>query len=326
MVNVAQKTQYNHTNEIVEKIGKILGYFPGFRTLHADGRFYKGTFQANPTAKQYSRAVHLQGDQVPVTVRFSKGGGDPFAHFGNTVGMATRFYLPDGRVTNSVMLSQKLFIANTVEQFLGLLEAGLPTEPGGPVNKAGLQAFLGQNPNTAAVFRMRGESLAPISFAHTEFNSVHAFLFLNADNVATPARYHWVPVAGVQGQPVETLSQQGLYVLYEELEERLKSGPVYFDMVLELAEQGDPLDDATALWPADRKRVAIGRLTLDGAIAEAELADKVMNHDPTALTDGIEPTDDPILQIRRGVYEVSAAQRSGGWRSCPFAHGKAEGS
>jgi len=37
-----------------------------------------------------------------------------------------------------------------------------------------------------------------------------------------------------------------------------------------------------------------------------------MNHDPTMLVDGIEATDDPILQIRRGVYELSAAQRSGG--------------
>jgi len=32
------------------------------------------------------------------------------------------------------------------------------------------------------------------------------------------------------------------------------------------------------------------------------------------LVDGIEASDDPILQIRRGVYEASAALRSGGWR------------
>jgi len=37
------------------------------------------------------------------------------------------------------------------------------------------------------------------------------------------------------------------------------------------------------------------------------------------LTDGIEATDDPILQLRRGIYEVSAATRTGGWHACPFA-------
>ena len=54
-------------------------------------------------------------------------------------------------------------------------------------------------------------------------------------------------------------------------------------------------------------------------ITEEEIGDPVMNHDPTVLTDGVEATDDPILQMRRGIYEVSAAQRSGGWHGCPFS-------
>ena len=39
-----------------------------------------------------------------------------------------------------------------------------------------------------------------------------------------------------------------------------------------------------------------------------------MMHDPTRLTDGIEPSDDPVLAARRGVYEVSVANRTGGWK------------
>lgn len=319
---MTQNSQYRGAEEIVAKIRRILGNFPGYRALHADGRLYRGTFRATPEAADFTRAQHLQGEEVPVTVRFSKGGGDPFAHFAATVGMAVRFWLPDGRVTNLVMLSQKLFVANSVEQFLGLLEAGLPTRPGGPVNRAGLQAFLAQNPNSAKVFAMRAESLAPVSFAHTEFNSVHAFRYVNAAGVATPARCHWVPVAGVKGQPVTTLAEQPADVLYGELAARLAEAPVGFDLVLEIAEPGDPLDDATALWPENRRRVVIGRLSVTAPIAEAETGDPVMNHDPTQLTDGIEPTDDPILQIRRGVYEVSAAGRSGGWQArVPAASG-----
>lgn len=312
--DMSQKSQYDHADDIVRKIGKVLGYFPGFRTLHADGRLYKGSFRANEDAAGFSRAVHLQGDEIPITVRFSKGGGDPYAHFSNTVGMATRFYLPDGRVTNMVMLSQQLFIANTVEQFLALLESGMPTEPNGPINKAGLQQFLAKNPNSAAVFKMRSETPAPVSFAHTQFNSVHAFLFVNREGKVTPARSHWVPVAGIKGQGAEVLKEADIHVLFAELEERLLRERVLFDLELELAETGDPLNDATALWPAGRKRVVIGRLELTGTITEEEIGDRLMNHDPTTLTDGIEPTDDPILQIRRGVYEASAAQRSGGWK------------
>lgn len=315
-------SQYRRADSIVENIHTVLGAHPGYRALHADGRMYRGSFRANEAAPTYTRAVHLQGDTIPVTVRFSKGGGDPFAHFSNTVGMATRFYLPDGRVTNLVMLSQKLFIANTVEQFVGLLEAAMPTEPGGPPNRAGLQRFLAENPNSLAVFKMREATPAPVSFAHTEFNSVHAFFFVNAAGDRTPARYHWSPVAGIQGQPAADLSRQPVDALFAELEARLAGSPVEFDMVLELAEPGDPLDDATALWPEERRRVTIGRLTLTAPTSEAEIGDPVMNHDPTALTDGIDATDDPILQVRRGVYEVSAAWRSGGWHTGPL--GKTE--
>jgi len=317
-----QNSQYRKAEEIVAKIKRILGDFPGYRALHADGRLYKGIFRANDEARNYTRAIHLQGAEVPVTVRFSKGGGDPYAHFGTTVGMATRFYLDNGRVTNLIMLSQKLFIANSIDQFVGLLDAGLPAKPGGGPNLEGLKAFLAKNPNSAKVFQMRAEAPAPVSLAHTEFNSVHCFRYINAKHRETLARCHWAPVAGIKGQPVADLAKQSSDVLYTELEDRLAREPILFDLVLELAEPGDPIDDATALWPQDRRRVVIGRMSLTAPASETDSHDPVMNHDPTVLTDGIEATDDPILQIRRGVYEVSAASRSGGWRGgCPFGGG-----
>ncbi|PZQ19849.1 MAG: hypothetical protein DI564_00985 [Rhodanobacter denitrificans] len=310
-----RNTQYGASEAIVRRIRTILGNHQGYRALHADGRLYRGAFQANDGARRFSRAAHLQGQVVPVSVRFSKGGGDPFAHFSATVGMATRFYLPDGRVTHLVMLSQKLFVASTVEQFCGLLEAAMPARDGEPLNKAGLEAFLARNPNSLNVFRMRAASPAPTSFAHTAFHAVHAFHYVNAEAQATAVRCHWVPVAGVQGQPVEALTRQDVSILFDELDQRLTHGPVMFDLVLELAMPGDPLDDATALWPEGRETVAIGRLTVEAPTTEAEQGDRVMNHDPTTLTDGIESAGDPILDIRRGVYEVSAAQRSTGWKA-----------
>ncbi|NMN07355.1 MULTISPECIES: catalase [unclassified Novosphingobium] len=311
---MTQNSQYRLAAELVEKIHAVLGRYEGYRTLHADGRLYRGTFRATPGAAHYSRAIHLSGQEVPVTVRYSKGGGDPFAHFNATVGMATRFYLPDGRITHLVMLSQKLFIARSIDQFIALVEAAAPLKPGGPPNLDGLKAILPQHPNAAAVFQMRAESPAPVSFAHTAFHSVHAFRLLNAADQETPARFHWIPVAGEQGQPPANLADKPVDILFEELTGRLAKESVAFDLQIELAEPGDPLDDATALWPEERRRVTIGRLTLMAPTDEAEIGDPMMNHDPSQLVDGIEPTDDPILQIRRGVYEASAALRSGGWR------------
>jgi catalase len=40
-----------------------------------------------------------------------------------------------------------------------------------------------------------------------------------------------------------------------------------------------------------------------------------MIHDPTRTTNGIDVTGDPVLNVRRGVYEVSAVNRGAGWKS-----------
>jgi catalase len=316
---MAQNSQYRRATEIVEKLHHVAGYHPGFRAVHASGKIYQGMFQADPIARQYTRAIHMQGDEIPVSVRFSKGGGDPAAPFGDVVGMATRFYLPDGRVTNLVMISQKLFFVNSIEQLIEFLEAIKPRTKNEKLNMTGLEEFLGANPNSLEVFKIRAGGPAPVSFAHTEFYALHVFFYINADNVATPARCHWVPVAGVRGQPLTSIQKESIEILYEEMEQRLKREPVSFDLVLDLAEQGDPLNDPSAPWPEDRKKVTIGRLTLKDTITKEEIGDPVMNHDPTMLTDGIEPSDDPILEIRRGVYEVSVAQRTGG-HGCPIGH------
>jgi catalase len=44
------------------------GFHPGYRRVHAQGLYYAATFGATPEAKKLSRAVHLQGQPVPVTV------------------------------------------------------------------------------------------------------------------------------------------------------------------------------------------------------------------------------------------------------------------
>lgn len=312
---MSQNSQYRNADLIVDRIHGVLGHYPGYRTLHADGRLYKGVFKAYEAARRFTRAVHLQGRELPVSVRFSKGGGNPHAFFNATVGMATRFYLHDGRVTNLVMLSQKLFFANTVEQFVELVNSAQPSAPGTGVNKAGLDAFLAVNPNVMNVFRMRAEALAPVSFGNTEFHAVHVFRYVNANDEVSHVRCHWVPIDGVKGQPPEFLTHESIDILFTEMATRLQAGPVEFELEIELGEPGDPVNDATALWPEDRERVRIGRLSVTAPTSEEEIGDRLMNHDPTMLVDGIEATDDPILQIRRGVYEASAAQRSGGWQA-----------
>ncbi len=123
---MAQMSQYNRAEELVQGAQEILGFHPGYRVLQGDGRLYRGIFRGLPEAKRFSRATHLQGGDIPVSIRYSKGGGDPDASFTATVGMATRFYLPNGRTTNLVMISQLLFPARTPGELLEALAAAKP--------------------------------------------------------------------------------------------------------------------------------------------------------------------------------------------------------
>ena len=88
--------------QAIDRIHAVFDPPPGYRTLHAKGRFYSGTFTATPEATALCRAGHLQGDPVPVLVRWSNGSpnaktGD---HKPDVRGLSVSFRLPDGGATD----------------------------------------------------------------------------------------------------------------------------------------------------------------------------------------------------------------------------------
>ena len=308
--------QFDKSDELVAAVHRAEGgIFEGFRAAHAFGRFYAGTFTATPLAKTLSRAAHFQGTPVPVTTRLSGASGDPSKKPSNIVAMATKFYLPDGTTTDLIGITLPAFFARTPEEFLAFAASHTADPATGQVDLAKLKAFMVAHPNGGRVLLMLQNQPAVVSFAQVSYRPLHTFHFVNAAGVGRWARYHWEPEAGIAGQPVEQLEKQPHDYLYEELEGRLRTGPVAFRLELELAQEGDVVDDPSVMWPEGRERVAVGRLELVRSISEQEIGDPVMMHDPTAVTDGIEVSPgDQILAARRGAYVVSAAQRTGGWQ------------
>jgi catalase len=104
----------------------------------------------------------------------------------------------------------------------------------------------------------------PASYGQASYHAEHAFRFSAADGTSRFGRYHWVPEAGEAYLSPDEASTRSANFLREELESRLRSGAVGFRLVLQLAAEGDPTDDVTALWPADRTMVELGRLKVTG--------------------------------------------------------------
>ncbi len=100
--------------------------------------------------------------------------------------------------------------------------------------------------------------------------------------------------------------------LEQRFNDRVKRGPVRWNMVLTIGIPGDPEDNPTLLWPADRQEVRIGTLTISSAMHQAGAECEKINFDPLVMADGITPTNDPVLLFRSPAYGISFAKRLGG--------------
>ena len=91
--------------------------------------------------------------------------------------------------------------------------------------------------------------------------------------------------------------------------ETLKSGPIQFKMVAQVAEKGDVTNDNTVKWPEDRKVVELGTISLDSVAEDQEAQQKYIIMDPIPRVEGVEASDDPLLQVRAALYLVSGKER-----------------
>jgi catalase len=299
--------------DAVDAINDVSGRHPGHRAAHAKGTLWTGVFKATAEATSLTRAAHMQGDPVRATVRLSNGGGDPgvpdYAREGR--GLAVKLYLPDGSKTDLVALSLPVFFVRTPEDFVAFTRLRKPDPETGQPDLERLGAWLGEHPEAGPAIEHTLAARPPASYARVAYNGLHAFRWLNADGRARYVRYGWQPEAGEATLSVEEAREGGADYLQEEIAARIAEGPVAFRLVLQLAEEGDPVDDPTAAWPDQRERVEVGRLELTGPERERERGDDVLVFDPTRVTDGIELSADPILNFRPKAYSVSVERRSG---------------
>ncbi len=284
------------------------GRHPGYRALHAKGTLLKGTFTATPEAAALTRAAHMQGDAVPATVRVSNGSGDPDSpdYAPDVRGLAVKLYLPDEQRTDIVAQTVPHFPVRTPEAFIALLLAQRPS----PAALWRFPAFLARHPK--ALRTLPGNALAlrpPDSYARCSYYAIHAFKWVAADGAEQYVRYTWRPESPGPRLTPWAAKRLGRDYLQQEIRERLEQGPVRFQLELELADLGDPVDDPSAAWPSSRGRVNAGTLDVTALETERETGDDVVVFDPTRVTDGIELSDDPVLQFRHGAYSDSVARR-----------------
>jgi catalase len=295
--------------QIVDALNKAFGVHPGFRANHAKGIVTEGTFKASSAAASLSKAAIFNGATIPVTVRFSDSTGIPNLPDGaaeaNPHGMAIKYHLPDGSETDMVINSLKFFLVATGEEFRDLFLAIAASPPGAP-KPTKLDEFAAAHPSVGAA---SATVATPDSYADEEYYGVDAFIFVNKSGKRQAVRYQAVPNRVVHISPADAAKRAPDF-LSTELTQRLKRGPVTFHLKVQVAGSGDPTRDPTKAWPETRGIVDLGVITITRVVPDSDEAQKKLLFIPTALTDGIEASDDPLIELRGGAYAVSFSRRN----------------
>lgn len=133
--------------------------------------------------------------------------------------------------------------------------------------------------------------------------------FTNKNGVSRYGRYRIVPEAGNDHLDDATATARSANYLFDELAERIAKGPIKFRMLVQLANEDDTVDDATIHWPEDRTLLELGTVVLTEPVSDNDHQQKQIIFDPIPRVDGIDPSDDPLLELRAAVYLLSGRRR-----------------
>jgi len=118
-----------------------------------------------------------------------------------------------------------------------------------------------------------------------------------------------VPDADIETYDADTVKTKDADYLQTEIQERVKAAPIGFKILAQVAEDGDVTDDATIHWPESRKVVELGSFKLDDVLADNAANAKYAIFDPIPRVQGVEASEDPLLEMRAAVYLLSGKQR-----------------
>lgn len=297
---------------IVDAIEFNAGRHEGYRRAHAKGVCITGYFTATGKAAPLSRARLFATGRYPVIGRFSTGGGNPFATDGRNVFHALALQLtgPDGQIWRMAMDHVPIFPVATPQAFAALQRASRADPATGKPDPAAMKAYLAAHPETRAYQDYIAAAPLPDSFANGTYFSINAFRLIDRTGTSRAVRWAFEPEASFGALDKAALARLPQDFLFDDLSERIARGPLRWRMIVTLAAPGDVTDDATVLWPAGRRTVEAGTLTLTAAQPEERGACRDITFDPTILPDGVALSDDPLLAARSAAYSISLQRRA----------------
>lgn len=296
---------------LVDRFEAVNGLHPGFRRNHAKGVCLTGWFDSNGAGARLSTATVFAPGRLPVIGRFALAGGMPMMPDGPAAvrSLALEFRLPDGQQWRTGMNDIPVFPVKDARAFYDQLGATAADPKTGKPDPAALHAFFAAHPESARAVALIKSKPFSSGFANATYNSLNALVFVDGAGTERPVRWSMVPNDAFAPEPADAPTDKNY--LFDALIARVKSAPAEWRLVLTVGRPGDPTNDATVPWPADREHVDAGVLTVMALQGEDTGACRDVNFDPLVLPSGIAASDDPLLSARSAAYSKSFTRREG---------------
>src|SRR5580704_11552804 len=289
------------------------GVHAGLRRNHAKGVCVTGWFESSGQAAALSKAQVFGPGRVPVVGRFALAGGMPFQPDkpATVRSMALRFLPPGGEEWRTGMNNIPVFPVNSARDFYDQLLTSSPDPRTRKPDPAKMKAFLAAHPEAARALALIKQRQVTSGFANSTFNSLDAFRFVDAAGASVPVRWSTVPVQPFAADSEEPSAAGDKNYLFDDLIAQIAQHPLQWRLMVTIGGVDDPTNDATLPWPAGRRQVDAGTVTIDHASSEDGGRCTDVNYDPLVLPSGIEPSDDPLLSARSAAYARSFTLRAG---------------
>ncbi|WP_242307583.1 catalase KatB [Bacillus cereus group sp. BfR-BA-01524] len=309
------------------------------RVVHARGAGAHGVFVTRNSMKQYTKAAFLQneGTETPVFVRFSTvihGQGSPETAR-DPRGFAVKFYTEEGNY-DIVGNHLPVFFIRDAIKFPDMVHSLKPAPDTNIQTPDRYWDFMTLTPESTHMMTwVFSDYGTPASYREMEGFGVHSFKWINEEGKIVYIKYHWKPqqdVRNLNAKEVQEVQGKDFNHATRDLFDAIEKGNhPKWDLhvqVMQLDEMDtldfDPLDP-TKVWPEDRfPLIEVGTMTLNrnpkNFFAEVEQ----VAFSPSATVNGIEPSEDKLLQGRLFSYPDTQRYRLGANYlqipvNCPYA-------
>lgn len=301
------------------------------RIAHARGSGAFGYFETYGTIgeepiEKYTRAKVFsgKGKQTPVMVRFSTvaGAKDSPETARDPRGFAVKMYTEDGN-WDLVGNNLKIFFIRDAMKFPDMIHAFKPDPSSNVPNPQRMFDFVSRTPEATHMITFLFSPWGiPATYRHMQGSGVNTYKWVNEAGEAVLIKYHWEPKEGIRNLTQEEASKiqaKNVGHATQDLYEAIEGGnypewELYVQMMSDDYHEEldfDPLDD-TKLWPEEKfPWFPVGKLVLDRNPVDFHSEIEQAAFGTGVLVDGMDFSDDKMLQGRTFSYSDTQRYRVG---------------